>query len=138
MLFKGNSLMALYPIALGSQPYGDKKRVRDGRTPQGTFYICRINPRSTFRWSFLLSYPNAEDARRGLQNGSIDKDMAQLIVQATRNREVPPQETSLGGGIQIHGGGTNSDWTQGSISLSDEHVEQLSRFVRVGTPVQIR
>ena len=138
MLFRGNSLMALFPIALGRNPHRTRELAGDGRTPHGRFYVCRIDPRSEHRWSFLLSYPNAPAARRGFEKGQIDQKTYQKILRTLERHETPPQATALGGGIQIHGGGRHHDWTQGCMALENSHIEQLARFIRIGTPVLIR
>ena len=49
----------------------------------------------------------------------------------------PPWKTALGGEIMIHGGGTDSDWTEGCIAVSDLEAEELFRALPLGTPVEI-
>lgn len=126
-----------YRVALGREPHGDKEREGDGRTPEGAFYVCTRNGESQYHRSIGLSYPDAEDAERGLAAGLINKREHRTIVEATRHLRQPPWNTALGGEIMIHGGGTHADWTAGCIALSDEDAEELFKALPLGTPVSI-
>jgi len=88
-----------------------------------------------------LSYPNAEDARRGLQQGLVDWQTYREIIRALNNLEIPPQRTALGGGIGIHGGDVEAfgdNWTWGCIGLTNKDVEEIYEYVEVGTKVIIK
>ncbi len=136
-LFDGEKLIKTYRIALGNSPNGDKEREGDGKTPEGEFYVFGKNPESKFHLSLGLSYPNKEDAERGLAAGSIDKNEKELIDTTIAKGEMPPQKTALGGEIFIHGGGTASDWTEGCIALDNSDVEELFAILSKGVPVRI-
>ena len=69
----------------------------DGRTPEGTFYVCVKNPESKYHLSLGLSYPNIEDADRGLSDKLISKREHRVIVEAIRRYRQPPWNTDLGG-----------------------------------------
>lgn len=126
-----------YRIVLGSEPVGDKEREGDGRTPEGEFYVCTRNPESQYHRSIGLSYPEAEDAERGLADGLITKREHRAITEALRHLKQPPWNTALGGEIMIHGGGARSDWTAGCIALSDSDAEELFNALPLGTRVRI-
>jgi murein L,D-transpeptidase YafK len=115
----------------------DKKREGDGSTPEGDFYVFVKNPRSAYYLSLGISYPNIEDADRGLRHHLISKVQHRKIVDAIRSRKAPPQYTALGGLIYIHGNGSQSDWTLGCVALENEHMKELYDAVEVGTPVKI-
>ncbi len=117
---------------------GDKVREGDGRTPEGDFYVCYKNDRSRFTLSLGLSYPNVEDAQRGLRDGLIDQARHDAIAEAIRQRRRPPWNTPLGGEIMIHGCGSDRDWTVGCISLDDDDIKELFAALPMGTPVTIR
>jgi murein L,D-transpeptidase YafK len=85
-----------------------------------------------------VSYPNVEDADRGLRDGLITKAQHDAIVDAQRRKVAPPQYTRLGGLIYIHGNGSSSDWTWGCVALENEHMKELFDSVSVGTPVTIK
>jgi lipoprotein-anchoring transpeptidase ErfK/SrfK len=141
-VYIGDQPIKNYPVVLGKNTMeGDKEVEGDYRTPRGEFYICQkavINGRAEIgtRW-MRLSYPNIEDAKRGLEAGIITQSQHDSIIKAIKEGGVPPQRTPLGGGIGIHGGAQVKDSTQGCISLYDKDVEELYELVNVGTRVII-
>jgi hypothetical protein len=136
-LWDGDTLKASYPIGLGWEPVGDKEKEGDGKTPEGTYYVCTRNNVSRFYLSLGLSYPNKEDADEGLEADLIDQSTYNQIEDAI-NREVqPPWNTALGGEIMIHGHGSHSDWTAGCIAVDDDIMDILWEHCRMGTPVII-
>ena len=119
----------------------DKVRQGDLATPLGRFYISGLdkNPRAP-RYgarSMLLSYPNAEDARRGLSGKLISGHAYRSITGDIRAGRTPSQATRLGSSIRIHGGGSAEDWTAGCVALDDEAVKEVFEGVGRGTRVDI-
>ncbi len=136
-LFDGDRLIKTYTIALGFSPDGDKEKQGDGRTPEGDFYVFTKNEKSKFYLSLGLSYPNIEDARRGLKEKIITQNEYDQIIKAVKEKKSPPQNTALGGDIYIHGGGTTSDWTWGCVALERENIKELFAVIPIGTRVVI-
>ena len=66
-IFDGEKLIKTYSISLGFAPEGDKEIEGDGKTPEGDFYVFTKNDQSAFFLSLGVSYPNVEDAERGLK-----------------------------------------------------------------------
>jgi murein L,D-transpeptidase YafK len=137
MLYAGDQLLRTYPVGLGFNPVGDKVREGDGATPEGTFYVFTRNIESKFYLSLGVSYPNPEDAERGLLDGLINEEQFAQIVEAHRQKKAPPQDTPLGGQIYIHGHGAQKDWTRGCVALDDRDIKELFDAVPVGTRVTI-
>jgi murein L,D-transpeptidase YafK len=138
-------LVMRHPVVLGSNPDADKTIEGDGATPVGNFFVCAKNPRSKFFLSLCVSYPNAEDAERGLRDGLIDLREHAQILKAMHQRAMPPQRTRLGGEIYIHGHpdqgtayATRPDWTHGCIALDNAAMKDLYDRVELGTAVIIR
>ena len=107
-----------YPILLGSNPIGHKRRQGDGRTPEGAYTLAYEVPQSRFHLSYSISYPNRFDRQRAHRRG-----------------------VSPGGDICVHGTGgptPQRDWTAGCIALSDTNMDDLYRFLRPGMPITIR
>jgi murein L,D-transpeptidase YafK len=127
-----------YHIGLGLNPVDDKQRQGDRRTPEGDFYIFTRNDKSAYYLSLGISYPNIEDADRGLRDGLISRAQRKAIVKAINGKTKPPQNTVLGGDIYIHGNGAGSDWTWGCVALENEDIRELFDAVPVGTPVTIK
>jgi murein L,D-transpeptidase YafK len=136
-VFDGGKFVKAYPIALGSNPAGDKEVEGDAKTPEGLFYIFTKNSESKFYLSLGVSYPSKDDAERGSARGLITKRQRDDIVEAIDARKMPLQKTTLGGEIYIHGGGTVTDWTDGSIALADSDIEELFNAIPAGTDVEI-
>ncbi|SHF98119.1 L,D-transpeptidase family protein [Flavisolibacter ginsengisoli] len=122
---------ATYPVVFGNSSLDDKKMEGDRNTPEGTFRI--VNKRVHEKWDRYmgLDYPTQE---------SIYK-----FNERKRRGEIP-SSARPGAGIGIHGVWPHEDfvidryknWTNGCISLKNSDVEELYRFIPVGTPVTIR
>jgi len=130
-------LVKVFETGLGFAPKGDKEREGDGQTPLGTFYIPRRIPSSQFYRAFLISYPDIQDANNALKRGSISAWQHRSVVEAQEECREPPQQTSLGGLIEIHGEGGTSDWTLGCIAVDNDAIDQLWRTLDVGDSVII-
>ncbi|HKP81840.1 MAG TPA: L,D-transpeptidase family protein, partial [Pyrinomonadaceae bacterium] len=72
-LYSDQTLVRTYRVGLGFSPVPDKQREGDGATPEGDFYIFVKNNKSAYYLSLGVSYPNTEDAARGLRDGLITK-----------------------------------------------------------------
>jgi murein L,D-transpeptidase YafK len=142
IVYRGDRIEGRYRIALGRNSTADKAVEGDEATPLGEFYICAKNPRSKFFLSMCVSYPNAEDAERGLAADLITRAEHSAILAALERRSMPPQHTRLGGEIYIHGqpaacAAAPRDWTRGCIALDDPAMRELFDLSVIGTPVLI-
>jgi murein L,D-transpeptidase YafK len=138
ILYSGDRIVKRYRIGLGFTPEGSKARQGDGRTPEGSYYVCSKNPKSQYFLSLGLSYPNEADASRGLKEGLINRMQFQQITAAIKRGGVPLWNTALGGEIFIHGAGSKKDWTWGCVALENEDIQELFNAVPKGTPVTIQ
>lgn len=137
-LYDGSRLVKEYRCALGGHPVGDKERLGDGRTPEGTYYICQRNAQSKYVLFQGLNYPLAEDAGRGLRQGLISRAEYDQIVKAEKDHACPPWLTGVGGAIGLHGGGASRDWTRGCIAFDDPDIAEIWAATAYWTPVEIR
>lgn len=136
-LWDGNSLVGSYPVGLGFSPEGHKQMEGDGKTPEGEYYVCVRNDRSSYYLSLGLSYPNEQDAKAALDDGRIDRRTYDSIKSAIERKERPSWRTPLGGEIMIHGHGSDRDWTAGCVALNDDIMDILWAACPLGTPVLI-
>lgn len=145
-LFHNDLYLKSYHVEFGDGGLGDKNVAGDHKTPEGKFYVSEksiLNPADKYlgsRW-LRLSYPNIEDAQRGLNDNLIAPDIYEQIVSAINMKLIPPQDTPLGGGVGIHGGSVpefGENWTWGCIGLNNHDVQDFYNYVRVGTPVTIQ
>jgi uncharacterized protein YijF (DUF1287 family) len=141
-LMKGDKVEQTFPVALSvKNPLGDKVKQGDSGTPEGRFYIAEMlrdpkAPRYGAR-SMRLSYPNTEDARRGLKQGLIRRSAYYKILKAIRAGRLPSQKTRLGSSIRIHGGGASADWTLGCVAVADPAAIKIFDRVKKGTRVEV-
>jgi L,D-peptidoglycan transpeptidase YkuD (ErfK/YbiS/YcfS/YnhG family) len=142
------SVFREYIIALG-QKSDERPKYREGdcRTPTGKYYICKINPSSSYGKdpengnplpSLMISYPNQFDAWKGLQSGRIEIKTYNSICVSIDNGKAPPQGTPLGSYVMIHGGGNEYDWTLGCIALSNGDMKELTDYAKTGMLIEIR
>ncbi|KUK80205.1 MAG: ErfK/YbiS/YcfS/YnhG family protein, partial [Petrotoga mobilis] len=136
-LYGNDKLIGRFKIALGNSPEGDKNKEGDSKTPEGSYYICTRNANSKFTLFLGISYPNTEDAKRGMDNNLITGEIFEAIKTANELKQCPPWNTPLGGEVGIHGGGDTHDWTLGCIALSDENIRIIWDYAPLKTPVEI-
>ena len=143
-VYRGAELVRELPADVSVNP-ADKER-RSGRDelehyriPEGTFFVTRLNPNSSYYRAFVLSYPGPVHALRGLEAGVITQGQYDAILRADREALEPPMGTPLGGLIEIHGHGSGRQraWTRGCVALRNVHMDELWEYVEVGTPVVI-
>jgi len=135
-LFSGSVMIGRFKIGLGYASTGDKKIQGDGQTPNGTFFICtRI--KSQYKYFLGISYPNKEDAKRGLKDALISQSEYDKINQSIDAKVQPPWNTKLGGAIGLHGTNDSADWTAGCIALSEKGIDAMWAYAKLGTPVEI-
>ena len=137
-LYSDGGLVRTYKVGLGLNPVPDKIRQGDHATPEGDFYVFTKNDKSAFYLSLGISYPNIEDADRGLRDKMITRAQHDAIVRANKRKATPPQNTRLGGDIYIHGNGSSSDWTWGCVALENADMRELFESVAVGTKVTMK
>lgn len=135
-VYDGPRAVKVYAVIVGKGP-GDKVRESDQRTPEGDFYVCMKNPQSKYTLSLGLSYPDRDDAARGLRDGLISQQEHDQIVQALDNRDLPDWYTKLGGEIMIHGARDGRDGTAGCIAMDDDDIRELYPQVPLGAVVTI-
>lgn len=121
-LMKGREIVRTFPIHLGRQPLGHKRREGDSRTPEGLYNVRSRNSISGFYRALEISYPNLDDRLHAAVSGF-----------------------NPGGKIMIHGEPDDplarltlpKDWTQGCIALKNRHMRVVWKAAARGTPVQI-
>jgi murein L,D-transpeptidase YafK len=143
----GSKVKKEYPVALGRGGRGDKRQMGDRKTPIGTYRVVRFNPDSPFYYFMQLNYPNVKDAFYGFKDHLISLWDLKRIIDALSKREIPPQDTPLGGAIGIHGVGPETadrrdihayfNWTQGCIAMKNADIAELKNYVGIGTKVVI-
>jgi hypothetical protein len=124
-LLRGGRVIAEYPIKLGLNPYGHKRREGDFRTPEGRYTLVRRNPQSEFFLSIQVSYPNQEDAAVAREQGVSPGGL--IMIHGQPNEPKKPPEWYA-----------TRDWTDGCIALSNADMTDVWLRAPLGTPIEIR
>ncbi len=120
-LLSGKKTIRKFKIDLGFAPAGHKQKFGDGRTPEGLYYIDRVNTNSRYYLSLGLNYPNAND--RALADAAgVD----------------PGGDIFIHGGPRYKGERGKRDWTAGCIAVSDKQMGWIYSMVKKGTPIFIK
>jgi murein L,D-transpeptidase YafK len=130
-VYDAEGWLVAYPVVFGNNDQGDKLIQGDRKTPEGTFTIA--NKRIHNKWCRYmgLDYPTAADINKFNQR---------------KQQGLIPLNAKMGAGIGIHGTWPHEEnavdeyqnWTEGCISLKNEHVKQLFDMISIGTRVTIR
>lgn len=118
-LMHNSEVLKAYKIDLGFAPEGHKTKRGDGKTPEGSYYIDRRNPKSEFHLSLGISYPNEEDIKAAEELG--EDPGGDIFIHGARNR----------------GDRKGPDWTYGCVSVSNREMEEIYSMVRLGTQVDL-
>lgn len=123
-LVRAGKLIRTYDCELGYNSGGQKLRAGDGATPEGQYYVTMYKNRGSSYYKALpINFPNESDRKRFAENKANG-----VIARLSR----------IGGNIEIHGhGGKGRDWTEGCVALSNNDMDHIMQFARVGTPVTI-
>ena len=124
-LLHENTVIAMFPIALGRDPFGPKQLEGDGRTPEGVYRIDWRSLDTRYTRALHISYPDEQDLERARVIG------------------VDP-----GGAIFIHGLPPDfgpfdppfweRDWTDGCISVGNAAIIKIWDAVPDNAPIEIR
>lgn len=147
-IFEDTVFVKSYRVSFGRNLSDKKKLSSDGATPIGTYKICSISDDPTYYKFLKLNYPNLDDAAEALRKSIItQKQFNQLKFEFYYEECINPNSV-LGGNIGIHGiGRLNSifknlpfvyNWTDGSVAISNESLDELSSVINTGTQVVIK
>lgn len=125
-----------------------KCRQDDDATPVGEYMICSIDTVNKYHKFLQLNYPNLINAEEALVKGIISQKQYDKLSFEFYYGDCPDQDTDLGGNIGIHGLGEYNvifknlpfvfNWTNGSIAISNEDVDEIYSIVKIGTKVVIK
>lgn len=141
----GQEMLTFSDIAIGRYGASSDRRKGDKQTPLGHFSIAWITDNTSFHRFFGFRYPSKDYAEHAFKAGHLDKKTWDKICRALAAGRLPPQDTILGGNLGIHGIGKGDinihkqyNWTNGCVALTNEQIDRLTVWIRVGTPVEIR
>ena len=147
-LYDDTTLIKTYRAYFGRNVQSVKTRKGDLSTPVGEYTICEIDSVYKYDRFFKLNYPNISDISEGLKKGVITQQEFDTMRDELKSQGCPKSGTVLGGNIGIHGLGRLNfllknlpfvyNWTDGSIAISNESIDEIYPLVKKGTKVVIK
>ncbi len=147
-LIINGEVIKTYPVVFGRNYSNIKTSKDDYVTPIGKYFICDIDTAYIYYKFLHINYPSEVDATEALKKNIISREEFLEITNALNSMECPPSNTALGSSIGIHGIGRFDfifrnlpfafNWTNGSIALSNENIDEIISVVDIGTPVIIK
>lgn len=146
-VYEGEEHLKTYRAVFGRNHRGIKSSASDRSTPVGKYVICEIDTNHHYNVFMQLNYPNMEDITDALRKGNITQEEYNELSFDLYYGNCPRFNNKLGGNIGIHGIGTLNvifknlpfvyNWTDGSIAISDENINELYSVINKGTEVVI-
>jgi len=147
-IYEDEILVKSFRASFGRVINRPKIKAGDGATPVGEYRICSIDTAVTYYKFFKINYPSLNDAVEALKKGWISQREFNDIKFQYYYENCTQFHRILGGDIGIHGIGRFNyilknlpfvfNWTDGSIALSDEDIDELYSIIKVGTKVVIK
>ncbi len=147
IVYADTTFVKFYKVSFGRSQRDIKSSVDDYVTPVGEYYICSIAKSENYYKFFKLNFPNKLDAAEAYKNGDISKSEYDRIIKSIEAGSCPTGNTKLGANIGIQGIGAYNfifknlpfifNWTNGSIAISNESIDEISPYVKIGTKVKI-
>ncbi len=147
-LYEDTVLIKSYRASFGKNLSAAKTRAEDRATPVGEYAICDIDSNNQYNKFLKLNYPNVSDASEALRKGWITQKQFDQLKFEFYYEGCPKANTILGGDLGIHGIGKFDyilknlpfvyNWTNGSIAVSNEAIDEIFSVVQKGTKVVIK
>jgi len=147
-LFEDTVLIKTYRASFGKNLSASKTKAKDNATPIGEYAICDIDSNNQYHKFLKLNYPNVNDAAEALRKGWITQKQFDQLKFEFYYEGCPKANTILGGNLGIHGIGKFDyilknlpfvyNWTNGSIAVSNEAIDEIFSVVQKGTKIVIK
>jgi len=147
-LYEDTVLVKSYRVSLGRNILRAEKTADDEATPVGEYKICSIDTSHRYNKFFQLNYPNLSNATEALRKGWITQKVFDQIKFEFYYEGCTKYNKVLGGNIGIQGLGRLNyifknlpfvyNWTNGSIAMSNEDIDELYSVIKIGTKVVIK
>lgn len=125
-LSNNGKVFKTYKVALGGNPNGPKQVEGDKKTPEGFYKLDYFKCNSTFYKAFHISYPNTQDMANARKLGK--RPGGQIMIHGQPNNQAWAKKYIK----------PNENWTAGCIALLNNEIDELLKFVDVGTPILIK
>ncbi len=147
-IYEDTVLIKSYRANFGKNISVTKTRANDFATPVGVYKICDLDTAHKYYKFLKLNYPNLEDGMEALRRGVITQHEFDQLKFEFYYDDYPKLETALGTNVGIHGIGRLNyivknlpfvfNWTDGSIALKNESIDEILSVTEKGTKVVIK
>lgn len=144
-VYDGDKMVKRYDIASGKNDQPGILNREANSTPLGEFKIVAKKKREDLfsRGSrfFEIDFPNMENVEDAYEQGLLSDADYERCMTAQRTGEPIPRDLRIGGGIGIQGNFfafMGRQFTDGSVALSNNNINEIFDHIPVGTPVIIR
>lgn len=147
-LYEDTVLIKNYRTNFGKNLGEPKSLANDGATPVGEYKICSIDTSGKYHKNLIINYPNLHDASEAMRKGLITQQIFDKLKFEFYYSGCTDSSTVLGGNIGIHGIGEYNfifknlpfvyNWTDGSIAVSNEAIDEIYSVIKKGTKVVIK
>jgi len=125
--YRNGKMINAYRMSLGKNgDKGNKMRVGDYRTPEGTYKIVRKKCDNRLYKSLMISYPNASDIARSRSVGAKPGGYITIHGQPKWNADGRGDSYTL-----------SHDWTEGCMAVPNRAMDTLWRAVENGVAIEI-
>jgi murein L,D-transpeptidase YafK len=146
-LYSDSLMIKSYKAVYGRNTSRIKKTLDDNVTPIGIYKICMIDSSDLYHKFLQLNYPDLNDVAELYKNGYIGKIEYNDLTETLSQNDCLPEEFNRDKKIGIHGIGEYNlifknlpfvfNWTNGSIAVSNENIDELFKVTQIGTTVEI-
>ncbi len=147
-LYSDSILVKSYKVVFGKNSRSTNKSLSDYNTPIGKYVICEKKVLTQFHKMLRINYPNENDLAMLLKKEEISKVQYQKFIETKNIFGCADEELLPGGAIGIVGTGEYNlifknlpfafNWTNGSVAVSNENVDELYSVTKIGTKVTIK
>lgn len=143
-LYHDSNVLKEFHASIGKNGSSFNRVRGDKKTPTGEFSINLFNSKSRFHKFFRINYPRKEHMKSALSKNIITQKEYNNYIANKEVKGIISQYTKLGGQIGIHGLGNRStwmnkkvNWTDGCIAISNKEIDDISKYIGIGTKVVI-
>ncbi len=147
-LYDDTMFVKTYKVVLGRSSSDKRLSLKNNNTPTGQYKVCDIDTTHKYHKFFRINHPNVNDVVEALREGIITTEEYNAILQSESGSDCPETLDIFTPVIGIHGIGEYDfifknlpfifDWTNGSIAMSNDSIDELASIISIGTKIIIR
>lgn len=141
LLDNNGKLIKQYKIMLGLNPNGAKSEEGDNKTPEGSYEIDQINPKSKYHLAFHISYPTNKQKWQAKLRGKNPGGDIMLHGYPNQMSEINyflrPLNLDQLSAEEIIPMLSMYDWTNGCIAVKNEEIEEIAKYITIPTTIKI-